>query len=170
MKHSVVVVVLGLSLAAGCSGGTDGGAPAPSGTSAAPSPTPSPTPTPDPQTLEAAAKVGQEYADRYTSLDYAGAWLLSAPRTRDGISQDDFVKLAEECDAEAVLPIKVTGVRLDGTEKAVVRLSIEGLGAVTREMEYVDGRWYQSPSKSMAPLLGKPLAEIVKAQKASGDC
>jgi uncharacterized lipoprotein YehR (DUF1307 family) len=45
-----------------------------------------PTAAAQPKTLEAAVAAEQENADRYSSGDYAGQWLLYSARLREAIS------------------------------------------------------------------------------------
>src|SRR6476661_7489582 len=78
----------------------------------------------DPKTLEAATTAGQELADRLTSGDFAGVWLMMSRQVRDNISQADFVTLQNAC-TKTGLPAHVTGVRMDGPTMAIVRWNLD---------------------------------------------
>ena len=80
----------------------------------------------DPQTLEAATAAAQEIADRQTSGDFAGVWRLMSKRVRDNMSETDFVAFSQVCKPTG-FPIKVTGVRMEGSDKAIVRMGLEAL-------------------------------------------
>jgi len=121
------------------------------------------TATPEkPKTLEAATASEQENADRYSSGDYAGQWLLYSSRLRDAISQDDYEAYAKRCAAETERPeglrLTVEGVRMDGDSKAIVRLGVLGV-VQSRTMVYEDGQWLQEPTEKLVANFGKPVAQ-----------
>jgi hypothetical protein len=90
-----------------------------------------------PKTLEAATAASQEDANRFSSGDYAGDWEMGAKQVHDGISKADYITLHETCKGDPGLPITVTGVRLDGTDKAVVRWEINVFGGIKKAR-----RWF----------------------------
>lgn len=93
-----------------------------------------------PKTLEAAVASEQENADRYSSGDYAGQWLLYSRQLRDAISQHDYEAFAERCAEETQRPeganLTVEGVRMEGTSKAIVRVGWLDIAKVSRTMVY----------------------------------
>lgn len=124
----------------------------------------------DPRTLDAAVASAQENADRFSSGDYAGSWELLAPSFQKLISQDDYVKVAIACSGGADgsgMPIQVTGVRMSGEDKAIVRLELLGVKE-SRTMLYVNGRWLQDVSPGFKS--GMTAAERIAARKADGSC
>ena len=125
----------------------------------------------DPQTLEAATAAAQEVADRHTAKDFAGVWLMLTKQNRDGISQTDYVTLQNACD-QGGLPAKVTGVRMEGTTKAIVRWNVDlpvlsGF-KVTKTMFYENGKWALAPEPEFVPELGKPVQQIIEDLRAQG--
>lgn len=104
----------------------------------------------------------QENADRYSSGDYAGQWLLYSRALRDAISQDDYEAYAKRCLAETNrpegLPFQVEGVRMDSEDKAVVRIGLLGIKK-SRTMVYEDGVWLQEPTEQLVANFGKPVAD-----------
>ncbi len=115
-----------------------------------------------PKTLGAATAAEQENADRYSSGDYAGQWLLYSRQLREAISQSDYVAYAKRCMKEAARPegltLTVEGVRMEGDDTAIVRVSLLGV-KLTRTMVYEDGQWLQKPTDELTKNFGKPLAE-----------
>lgn len=143
--------------------------PAPSATSASATAS-SASSSGDPRTLDAAVASAQENADRFSSGDYAGSWELLAPSFQKLISQDDYVKVATACSGGADgsgMPIQVTGVRMSGEDKGIVRLELLGVKE-SRTMLYVNGRWLQDVSPGFKP--GMTAAERIAARKADGSC
>ena len=142
--------------------------PATSSSQATPS---SPSMTDEPRTLEAAVRSGQESADRFTSGDYAGAWDLYSAAFQRGVSRSDYDKLGKTCDGASGpgLLIRVKGARLEGSDKAIVRLTV-GEYAQSRTMTRENGQWRQEPNPDFAKELGKPIASIIVAEKAAGNC
>lgn len=136
--------------------------------SSTPTPTPTPTPSGAPKTLEAAVAAAQENVDRFASGDFAGTWLLFTKEVRKGISQKDYVTLNETC-KRVGMPIKAIGVRMDGDSKAIVRLEVAGLKS-SRTMVYEDNAWYMAPSPDFKKQLGKPVKDIIAAEKKAGSC
>lgn len=127
----------------------------------------------EPQTLDAATKSAQEVADRRTSGDFAGVWLMLTKQQRNGINQADYVALQNAC-AKTGLPARVTGVRLDNFTTAVVRwnLDVPGLSGikVTKTMLYEDGKWALAPDPDFVWDYGQPVQQIIANRQASGDC
>lgn len=115
--------------------------------------------------------MAQEMSDRFSSGDYAGAWDLTSTTFKKGISRTDYATLGKTCNGANGLGLKIatTGVRMEGENQAIVRLELMGVQQ-TRTMSYEDGRWGQEPSPEFAPQLGRPVADIIAAQKASGGC
>ncbi|MGB0878890.1 MAG: hypothetical protein ACPGXI_17785 [Mycobacterium sp.] len=107
----------------------------------------------------------QENADRYSSGDYAGQWLLYSRQLRDAISQDDYEAFAERCAEETQRPeganLTVEGVRMEGTSKAIVRVGWLDIAKVSRTMVYEDGQWLQEPTDKLTENFGKPAAEWI---------
>ena len=131
-------------------------------------------PSNDPQTLEAATSASQEVADRRTSGDFAGVWLMMSKQVRDGITQDDYVTLGQTCDPTG-LSAKVVGVRMEGSSKAIVRWQagapeLRAFGAITNTMLYEDGKWDLAPTPEFVTELGQPVALIIAAEKGAGRC
>lgn len=130
----------------------------------------SPSESAEPRTLEAATAAVQEWSDRRQSDDYAGMWLMFTKQIRDGISQEDYVKLSQTCaSAFQKMPVTVTGVRLDGPDRAIIRLKSLGI-PVQIDAAYEDGKWALPPDDKFAAELGKSVDEIIAARKASGRC
>ena len=122
----------------------------------------------EPKTLEAATAAEQEKTDRFASGDFAGEWLLFSRRLRDALSQDDYVTYAETC-WKSPLGMTVTGVRMEGDTKAIVRGGFSVV-MVSYTMVYEDGKWYQEPAADLAEELGKPVEQMIAAEKAEGGC
>ena len=125
----------------------------------------------DPQTLEAATAAAQEIADRQTSGDFAGVWRLMSKRVRDNMSETDFVAFSQVCKPTG-FPIKVTGVRIEGSDRAIIRMGLEGIrfGRESRTMVYEDGKWVLAPSDDFAREIGKPVNQMVAMELAAGLC
>jgi len=125
----------------------------------------------DPQTLEAATAAAQEIADRQTSGDFAGVWQLMSKRVRDNMSETDFVTFSQICKPTG-FPIKVTSVRMEGSDWAIVRMGLEGIrfGRESRTMVYEDGKWVLAPSGDFASEIGKPVNQMVAMELAAGRC
>ncbi|MEV3902383.1 hypothetical protein AB0K11_08660 [Mycobacterium sp. NPDC050551] len=127
----------------------------------------------EPQTLETATAAAQEIADRRTSGDFAGVWLMLTKQQRDAISQADYVTLQNAC-ARTGLPAHVTGVRLDNSTTAIVRWNIDipNLSGVkvTKTMLYEDGKWLLAPDPEFVWDHGLPVQQIIANRQASGDC
>jgi hypothetical protein len=108
-----------------------------------------PTQAPEePKTLEAATATAQELANRFTSGDYAGAWEMKSKQLRDNLSEADYVTYNNTCTKHNALngiPITVTGVRMDGSDKALVRWDALGFQQ-TNTMVYEDGKWAEIPT------------------------
>jgi hypothetical protein len=123
-----------------------------------------------PKTLEAATAAVQEWADRRSSEDYAGAWQLFNKQVHDGISEADYVTLSKTC-TSALTKYSETakGVRMDGADKAVVRLEALGF-KISADVLYEDGQWVLAPEPDFANDLGKPIQQIIAERKADGDC
>lgn len=121
-----------------------------------------------PKTLEAATTAAREKSDRFASGDFSGEWLLFSKQVRDAISQSDYVTYAKACSKNG-LPVGVTGVRMEGTGKAIVRLEVLGFQDA-RTMVYEDGQWVQEPTDKMANDLGKPVQQWIADTKAQGSC
>jgi hypothetical protein len=113
------------------------------------------SPQPQPKTLEAAVAASQEKNDRFVSGDFAGEWLLFSKQVRDAVSQADYVRYSQRCD-DGSISATTTGVRMEGTDKAIVRIEAFGVKD-SRTMVYEDGQWVQAPTEKMAQKLGKPV-------------
>ncbi|MEW5808201.1 MAG: hypothetical protein AB1925_02010 [Actinomycetota bacterium] len=127
----------------------------------------------EPQTLEAATASSQEVADRRTSGDFAGVWLMLTRQQRDAISQSDYVTLQQTC-SETGLPAHATGVRLDDPTTAIVRWNIDiprlsGF-ADTKTMLYEDGKWVLAPDPDFVWDYGVPIDELIAQRRAAGEC
>lgn len=123
-----------------------------------------------PKTLEAATAAVQECADRRSSEDYAGAWQLFNKQVRDGTTEADYVTRSGTCtSALTKYPETAKGVRMDGPDRAFVRL--EALGFQTSvDVLYEDGQWVLAPEPELAKDLNKPIQYVVAERKARGDC
>jgi hypothetical protein len=124
-----------------------------------------------PKTLEAATAAAQEDANRYSSGDIAGDWEMGSKQVHDGISKTDYVTLEKTC-KDTGIPITVTGVRMEGTDTAIVRQEIKLLGGFTQSltMVYEEGQWVWTPSDKLIKELGKPIDQIIADEKADGNC
>lgn len=138
-----LAVALSLPLLAACGGSGDGSS---GGSSASSS-----SAQFGEKDLETAVAAMQEYSDRYTSGDYAGAYELTAQSTQDAWTVDEFTEIQEGCYTGEGMPLDVEGVRINGDE-AVVRLVL-GEFKQSRTMVYEDGSWKALPSKD-APMSG----------------
>ena len=124
----------------------------------------------EPQTLDAATKAAQEYVDRRSAQDLAGVWLMYTEDVRNAISQQDYVRLNTTCrNSLEGIPPKVVGVRMDGSEHAVIRVSALG-SQVTYDMVYQDGKWLVAPNDRLRAELSKPVDTIIAERKAAGRC
>jgi hypothetical protein len=128
----------------------------------------------EPKTLEAATTAAQEVADRLTSGDFAGVWLMLSKQVRDNISQADYVTLQNAC-TKTGLPARVTGVRLDSPTTAIVRWNadVPGLSGfkVTKTMVYEDGKWVEAPDPEYVQDYGGLNVEQIIAKRIStGHC
>lgn len=119
-----------------------------------------------PMTLEAATAAAQEKYDRGSAGDFAGEWLLFSKQVRDRLSQADYIKFADACYAKNSPKVKLTGVRMEGTDKAIVRLEL-GPAMDTRTMVYEDGTWVQEPADDW---YNKPVDQIIAESKSQGAC
>jgi predicted small lipoprotein YifL len=126
----------------------------------------------DAETLDAATGAAQEVADRQSSGDFAGVWLMMSKQVRNTISQADFVTRQNAC--TATVPIHVTGVRMEGTDEAIVRwnLDLPTLSGfkITQTMVYEDGKWAMQGDPESAPDYGQPVQQIIAKRKAAGHC
>lgn len=111
--------------------------------------------------LDTAVNAGQEYADRYTSGDYEGAYELSAKETRDAWSSQEFVAIQGACYQGDGMPLGVEGVRVSG-DKATVRLTV-GEFKQSATMLYEEEGWRMEPSEDARGRMGKSV-ESVKAE------
>ena len=134
--QTAVIVVASAVLVAGCGRATISG---------------------QPRTLEAAVAAEQEKQDRGQAGDFAGEWLLFSKRVRDEISQADYVSYAKACYSTSN-PVQVTGGRMEGDDKAVVRLELRG-DQVSRTMVYEDGQWVQEPLDNWYE---RPLEQLIE--------
>ncbi|MDQ2756855.1 MAG: hypothetical protein M3Y71_09880, partial [Actinomycetota bacterium] len=74
------------------------------------------------------------------------------------------------CDTRATLHLDAKGVRLEGEDKAIVRVSLGKLGAVTKAVVYEDGEWRHDSDASVKAWYGKTADQIIAMRKAAGDC
>jgi hypothetical protein len=133
------------------------------------SPTTATTPV-QPKTLEAATAAVQEWADRRSSEDYAGAWQLFNKQVQDGMTEADYVTLSATCtSALTKYPETAKGVRMDGPDKAFVRLEALGF-KISVDVLYEDGQWVLAPEPEFAKDLNKPIQQLIAERKARGDC
>jgi hypothetical protein len=124
----------------------------------------------DPRTLAAAAAAAQERANRFSSGDYAGAWLLSSRRMQDAVSQDDYVNFQRTCANRASrLPVTAIGVRMDGSDRAIVREEVMGIkNSIT--MVYENGKWVMSPTDFWVQNAGRSARQLIDMERAEGRC
>ena len=86
------------------------------------------------------------------------------------MSEADYVTLSETCtSALTKYPETAKGVRMDGPDKAVVRLEALGF-KISADVLYEDGKWVLAPEPEFAKDLGKPIQQIIAERKADGDC
>ena len=126
-----------------------------------------------PKTLEAATAADQEVADRYSSGDYAGAWEMKTKDFQNHISKADYVKFNETCTRTKALygtPIKVIGVRLEGSDTAIVRWEALGILQQSYSVVYEDGQWKDAPTDWWVNNYGKPIDQVIADAKAAGSC
>ena len=121
-----------------------------------------------PEDLAAATVASQEKADRHASGDFAGEWLLYVRNLREGITQQDFVHYSQVC-SRTGLKLKATGVRMDGNDRAIVRLELLG-GTRAYTWAYEDGAWYQMPDDFLSSNFGKSGDQLIAADKGQGHC
>ena len=126
------------------------------------------TSPPAPKDLDAAIAAAQEKSDRHASGDFAGEWLLYTKDLRDHISQQAFVQYSKTCSMTG-LKINVAGGRMDGADRAIVRLEVLG---VTKSFTwlYEDGAWYQEPTEFLTSNYGKSEEQLIAADRAEGQC
>jgi hypothetical protein len=126
----------------------------------------------EPKTLEAATAAAQEAANRYTSGDYAGAWQMKSKQFQNNVSEADYVTYNNTCtrtNPVSGTPITVTGIRMDGNDKALVRWEIRG-HQQSNAMLYEDGKWVDAPTDFWAENFGKPVEQVIAEAKAKGEC
>lgn len=70
-----------------------------------------------PKTLEMATAAVQEWADRRSSEDYAGAWQLFNKQVQDGMSEADYVTLSETCTSALTKYPETAKRRTDGRSR-----------------------------------------------------
>jgi hypothetical protein len=97
---------------------------------------------------------------------------MMSKQVRDRISQADFVTESKTCSKGTGIPIKATGVRMDGTDTAIVRLEVPLMAGIeqSRRVVYEDGKWVVTPGDDYAKELGKPVAQIIADEKTDGRC
>ncbi|MCV7329605.1 hypothetical protein H7J81_05790 [Mycobacterium cookii] len=121
-----------------------------------------------PKDLAAATAAAQEKADRHTSGDFAGEWLLFTKDLRDNISQQSFVEFSQKCSPTG-LTMKASGGRMDSPERAVIHFDTMGVThAVTMIYEY--GGWYKEPDEFLQANFGKNGDELIAVDQAAGHC
>jgi hypothetical protein len=120
-----------------------------------------------PQNLDAAIAAAQEKADRHSAGDFAGEWLLFTKDLRDRLPQQEFVEYSEAC-SKTGLSIKVTGGRMDGSDRAIVRQELFGV-VKPAAMAYEEGGWYKVPDDFLTSG-GNTSADLIAADKAAGNC
>lgn len=121
-----------------------------------------------PKTLEGAIAAEQEKLDRHTAGDFAGEWLLFTKDARDHLSQQAFAEYSKACSSIGS-KLTVTGGRLEGADRAVVRYELMGFTA-SATLAYEDGGWYKVPDDFIVRNYGKTGAELIAAEKAEGEC
>jgi outer membrane biogenesis lipoprotein LolB len=121
-----------------------------------------------PRTEAAAREVAQEQADRYAAGDFGGAWDLWADEARDTITREDYVRLGEECLAAGV-PVDVTDVRLEGDDRAVVRLGV-GTFEQAYTMRYEDGAWRWMPTPEVLEDYDGDVDRLIQQMNDNGQC
>ena len=96
---------------------------------------------------------------------------MMSKRVRDNMSETDFVAFSQICKPTG-FPIKVTGVRIEGSDRVIVRMGFEGIrfGRESRTMVYEDGKWVLAPSDDFAREIGKPVNQMVAMELAAGRC
>jgi hypothetical protein len=135
---------------------------------APPSTAVAPSSTAQPQDLKAAIAAAQEKADRHTAGDFAGEWLLFTNDLRTHLTQQAFTEFSDAC-SNVGLKIAVTGGRMDGPDRAIVRQELHG-AVKAATMAYEDGGWYKVPDDFLTANYGKTGAEIIAVAKTQGEC
>jgi hypothetical protein len=150
--------------------------PATAHSASVPAPASSPAPrsaTSSPTDVAGAVAVAQEKADRYSSGDFAGEWLLYTKDLRDNITQASYVEYSQRCSAPAKsragLRVLVTGSRLDNPGRAIIRYEVLGV-TKSATMIYENGGWYKEPDEFLQSNYAKTASELIAADKAAGNC
>jgi hypothetical protein len=121
-----------------------------------------------PRSVAAAEKVAQEQADRYAAGDFGGAWDLWAEDAQDTISREDYIELGEAC-LGAGVKIEVTDARLEGDDRAVVRLGV-GRFQQAYTVLYEDGAWRWVPTDEALEDYDGDVDRLIKTMEAKGNC
>lgn len=117
---------------------------------------------------DAVRDAAQEQADRYSAGDYAGVYDMWAADARAVISEDEYLKLAATCSG-AGADIKVADVRVDGDDKATVRLGV-GDFEQAYQMRLEDGAWKWVPTDDSLALYELGADAAIEKQRAEGTC
>ncbi len=126
------------------------------------------TAPPAPKDLEAAIAAAQEKADRHSSGDFAGEWLLFTKDFRNHMMQRDFVEYSKTCSPTG-MKITAAGARMDGPDRAIIRFELLGV-TKAYTMVYEGGAWYQEPTQFLASNLGRTGDQLIAADRATGHC
>ena len=130
-------------------------------------------PANEPDTLVAATAAAQELANRFSSADYAGVWEMKSKEFRDQVSQNDYVTYNNTCTLHNPMNgsrITVTGLRMEGTDKALVRWDVAGAVQITYTMVYEDGKWLEVMGEFWERNLGKPVDQVIAQSRLDGNC
>ncbi|WP_433313071.1 hypothetical protein [Micromonospora chersina] len=98
----------------------------------------------EPKTVEAAKALEEKALDAYAAGDWRGVWDLYTKEGRAAITRDAYYRAQTECNPITGVDFRITGARMEGTDKAVVtykRLNVAG----TAEVRYEDGQWRHQP-------------------------
>lgn len=154
------VCLLAALMLGGCSA-----SPAPAPASTAPT---TPTATPQPKTEDGAKAAAQEAFDRYTSGDFAGAWLMYSDEGRAAVTQADYVRLNTACPKLQRIQVTIAAVRIDG-DKATVRAQLGQL-VDSYVMDYQHGQWLLEPTATALANYKAGIDQTIAASKANGSC
>lgn len=171
IKRIAPTVAAALMLAA-CSSNSEAPAPAaaptsPASESASTSAPASPPASPE-DAIDAATKVAQEEADRYSAEDYAGSWDLWTNEGKAAISQADYVKYHEVCPGPGV-SYKVVNVRESGPNEVTARLKVATF-LFSYKLKFEEGEWRWQPNDDDLVDYKAGVDAMIKKAKEEGNC
>lgn len=168
MKTPILIAGLLLGALSGCSSPSTGGSTPTSPAAISTTVAPTPTPAAEPMTTDAAKAAAQEFFDRHTSGDFAGAWELYSDEGKAAITQADYVRFKESCPGVQGIKVKIVSVRLQGAT-AIVRIEALGL-TVSYTLKYEHGQWLMQPDKETMADYATGVDAMIKSGKNAGTC